>query len=269
MFNPWSVSQYIIRGKLAEYWTTSALIGSLNLFLTPHVQTILVPILDLLFENGKYRVKTLRTQVNYTSDSRWELNSILHFLVLAGYMDYTEEEDGRYVSIPNKEVHMCLTNEVRNLMGPKIEPHFLYRIQQATRKLDIEELQNTMKQMVLAPSTFDLLKNYENCYHLFFFGAFLTALHNEEDILVTSNRELGHGRLNVRIDFRRQKQAVIFEFKHTDAKTNLKRDAEDALKQIKDQEYYADLRNYKCCLIGVSFIMEQMSSFGWNIIQTS
>jgi len=185
VFNPWSIMNYISKGKLGEYWTKTAVVGSLSVILTPHLRTILPPILDLLCNPvNKQKVSKISTQVNYISGSPWGLNSILHFLVLSGYLTYTESGHDYYVSVPNKEVEANLISEVKDQIQLKIDPKFLTPLQNALHDLNLPALEVIMKQMLLSSSFFDVVKTYENCYNMFFLGIFLTAFHSEDIRLI-------------------------------------------------------------------------------------
>jgi len=94
---------------------------------------------------------------------------------------------------------------------------------------------------------------------MFFFGCFLASLGDAKDVVVSSNKEAGHGRYDVRIEFRSIEKAVVFEFKKSNQQCDLEKDAKNGLEQCMRNQYVADLSNYHCYLIGVSFFRKEMS----------
>lgn len=86
-------------------------------------------------------------------------------------------------------------------------------------------------------------------------------------MVVSSNRESGHGRYGIRVEFRDLKKVVLFEFKRSEDEKELESDAFDGLAQAKKNKYVSDLRESQCLLIGVSFIQKEMSALKCGIIQ--
>ena len=100
---------------------------------------------------------------------------------------------------------------------------------------------------------------------MYFFGIFLTMIHDGVKVIVYSNKEEGHGRNDVRIEFRSTKKAIIFEFKRSSNERDLDHDAEEGLKQIFSENYLANIPlGYDCLAIGVAFYVKKMSSFKWK-----
>jgi len=109
-----------------------------------------------------------------------------------------------------------------------------------------------MKAMLLFFPIYDISVQYENPYHMFYFGCFLTILHDGIAVVVSSNREAGHGRYDIRIVFHNSRQVILFlffEFKKSSSISYLDEDAESGLVQAHRNKYVC---GYNCLLIGVS-----------------
>ena len=64
----------------------------------------------------------------------------------------------------------------------------------------------------------------------------------------------GHGRYDVRIEFRSLKKVIVFEFKKSSNERDLDQDDEEGLKQILSKNYMANIPSeYDCLAIYVAF----------------
>ena len=73
---------------------------------------------------------------------------------------------------------------------------------------------------------------------------------------ISSNREAGYGRYDICLASKSPLySSIIIEVKHSDKEENLEKDAREALSQINDKQYYANLlsRGHKPYLIGLSY----------------
>jgi hypothetical protein len=266
VINPWSFMTWLDRKEFKSYWVNSAYLDTISTILSHHVKTILAPIFAILSQKKeKYEIAPLKTQVNY-SNTDWDTTSILHFLVHTGYLTYNVEQNKPFASIPNKEVYIHWEEEVTKLVKVAFEPQFQSRLQDSLRDLNTVEIESLMKEMLLFCSFHDVSKQYENPYHMFYFGCFFVILHNGNNVIVSSNREAGHGRYDVRIEFRDLKQVIVFEFKKSSSDRYLDEDAGTGLLQAEGNKYVSDMRGCKCLLIGVSFNKKLMSSLKFKLI---
>lgn len=266
VINPWSLMNYISDGIFTDYWVNSAYLDTISTILSPHVKKILAPIFAILSEEGKkLEISPLKTQVNY-SNTDWDTTSILHFLVHTGYLTYNVEQNKTFASIPNKEVYTHWEKEVNELVKVAFEPQFQRRLQESLQDLNTAEIESLMKEMLLYCSFHDVYKQYENAYHMFYFGCFFIILHDGNNVIVSSNKEAGHGRYDVRIEFRDLKRVIVFEFKKSSSDRYLDKDADTGLVQAEGNKYVSDMRGCKCLLIGVSFNKKAMSSLKIKLI---
>lgn len=250
VINPWSFVCYIDAGEFASFWVQSSYLETLSTFLAPHLRNILLESLVLLQKGGVLSVSSLSTEVNYSQQS-WHPTSILHFLVLTGYLTYNKEQ--RSVYIPNTELRTCWERDVLGLIQTTLKEQYGSTLRAAllaswTDTVGLEEL---MLNLVLSCSYHDLVT--ENSYHVLYFGFFSGVFSNDQDVFVKSNRESGHGRFDIILGFADLKKAIIFELKEAKSKEKLDSRAKEALQQIGDNQYFSDFAGYDCLLIGVSF----------------
>ena len=152
-----------------------------------------------------------------------------------------------------------------NILNQAFTPMFRDDLRNALTNLDAQSLETIMKAMVLFPSFYDA--SPENSYHMFYFGSFFTILHDGIDVVVSSNKESGHGRFDIKIEFREINKVILMEFKRSRSKEKLDSDAQDGLDQIISCNYLADIRNCECLVIGVSFYTKEMSAFKCQLVQ--
>ena len=264
VINPWSFMNWFSQGVLAPYWITSAYMETLSSLLSNHVKNILIPIFCIMYdEQASYPVSPLVTKVNY-SKTDWTATHILHFLIHAGYLTYNTTT--KCVSIPNKEIYEIWETEVRSLLDTSYNQQYQYSIRESLEVFNVGAIENVMREMILSCSSFDVPS--ENSYHMFFYGCFFCILNSFDNTVVSSNKEAGHGRYDIRIEFRDLKRAVVFEFKKSKTSSTLDFDAQKGMNQLLELNYAADLGEYQCLLIGVAFYKKIMSKIVYQIIDT-
>lgn len=130
-----------------------------------------------------------------------------------------------------------------------------------------DALQEVMQNMLLHCSSHNVNSRNEISYHMFFYGVFFALFHGVE-IKVSSNRETGHGRNDIRILFVSLKKYFIFEFKLSRNESSLDNDAQSGLQQIISDRYAAERldKGYSC--IGVGIAPKMASSIDCNGFRT-
>ena len=247
--NPWSFVCFIESRELSSYWVQSSFLETLSSILAPHMRKLLLEAFTLLQKGGEYPLPSLNTRVDYSQQS-WCPTSILHFLVLTGYLTYNSKR--RVVYIPNYEVRCCWESDVLSLIRSTLRQEYGSTLRTLLlgswcNTLGLEEL---ILKLLLSSSYFDLIS--ENSYHILYFGFFSGVFFNDEDIFVKSNRESGHGRFDIVLAFADLKKAIIFELRDAKSKKQLKSKAAEALGQIDEKNYFEDLAGYDCLLVAVS-----------------
>ena len=168
---------------------------------------------------------------------------IWSFLLFTGYLKVTAYEtigDETYYEmvIPNTEVKSIYKNTIRAWFEKKINADSRTDILEAILKADAEKLEDLLcTWMVNTISCFDEQENY---YHGFVTG----LVSGFNGYMVVSNRESGNGRFDLVVKQRSKwNYAAILEFKIVDKYNQMTKACEDALKQIKEKNYEASLRD--------------------------
>ena len=253
IYNPWSVTNYLDKGKFDTYWANTSgngLIGKLLRTGEPEIKsrfedllhggTVTVPVDEQIIYN----------QLDTNPEAVWSL------LLATGYVKIihamTEKEASDQDS--DRLYTMELTNrEVRRMFQRMIQDWFrqtsgLSRFTKTLLQGDVRGMTRTLNDIMLTSmSSFDGGKNPsirlpENFYH----GLVLGLLaENTRDYRVTSNRESGWGRYDVMMEPRDPKNpAVIMEFKvfdRLDEEKGLEDTVKNALRQIEEKSYAEEL----------------------------
>ena len=241
MYNPWSIVQFLCRGKFKDYWVNT---GSLT-------------ILQDIFFKGSVSLKNdiagLLTntpiKMNYvehiTYPILFENDDIFWSMLLnTGYIKPCagSTEDSFYAELVNREVKNIFTNCIdlwfkrQQNATPKIIRQFVSNL----LKGDAEGVNITLNNELLNnPSCYDFKE--ENSYHMFIFGILLAV---SGDYVVYSNPESGKGRSDCLIKpIDKEKYAVVIEFKHQSKdEKDLKLEAQKGLKQIEEKAYIHTLK---------------------------
>ena len=108
----------------------------------------------------------------------------------------------------------------------------------------MDEFLKIYQKIVLEATSYHDAK--ENAYHMLMLGMTMNIRHLYD---ITSNRETGHGRADLVLKSKNAKRPhIIIEFKQGEEVEKLKI---EALEQIKEQRYYAELTGEVMC-IGVA-----------------
>ncbi|MBQ6399794.1 MAG: AAA family ATPase [Clostridia bacterium] len=253
IYNPWSVTNYLDKGKLDTYWANSSangLVGTLLRTGRPEIKSLF----ETLLKGGEVKVpvdeQIIYNQLDTNPEAVWSLLLATGYLKVLHAMTEKEafEQDGKRLYT------MTLTNlEVRRMFSKLIQDWFagtggLSRFAKAMLQGDEESMTDYLQEiMATSMSSFDGGKNPsirlpENFYH----GLVLGLLaENMKDYIVKSNRESGFGRYDVIIEPKDPKgRAAILEFKVLNSRRGektLEDTVENALKQIEEKRYDMEL----------------------------
>ena len=253
IYNPWSITNFLDKGKLDTYWANTSgngLIGKLLRTGEPEIKSQF----EALLKGGDVTVpvdeQIIYNQLDTNPDAVWSLLLATGYLKIVHAM--TEKE--AYDLDSERLYTLTLTNlEVRRMFSRMIQDWFaqtrgLSRFAGAMLQGDVRGMTRYLNDIMLTSmSSFDGGKNPsiklpENFYH----GLVLGLLaENSREYLVTSNRESGYGRYDVVMEPKEAgKPAVIMEFKvfdPLDEEEGLEDTAENALKQIEEKQYETGL----------------------------
>ena len=250
IYNPWSIINYLDKGKLGTYWantSSNSLVGKLlregNRSIKEKFETLLTEgtICSPIDEQIVYN------QLKGNEPAIWSL------LLASGYLKVLSHEDVRgaaaegrnpkyILSLTNQEVRMMFRNMVRDWFAPVEEAYndFIKALLLGDKKAMNVYMNRVAREIF---SYFDTGRHPseeepERFYHGFVLGL-MVELQNR--YIITSNRESGFGRYDVVLEPRKPEtdDAIILEFKVHDAEDEetLKDTVDAALTQIKEKQY--------------------------------
>lgn len=173
-------------------------------------------------------------------------SSVYSFLLAAGYLKVVKSElsfNGDYmceVALPNKEIAFVYKKEILERLQEMIPQSTAISIQEALYSGNVSALQASLEKLLLQSASY-----YDTFGELFYHGLMpgLTAIMDDRYI-VTSNRESGEGRYDLQLMPKASTlPGILIELKagkDCDAQ-ELKRLAEDALRQIEKRKYDTEL----------------------------
>ena len=267
VYNPWSIINFLKKGKLRPYWVNTSGNGLIQLYLEKLKNEIFDEFSRLLnkeniFETINDSMTFGNLKANFEKNI-WNLFFHSGYLTLAKKNDEDEEEV--YLKIPNEEILKMFSKMF-------IEVYFrdsnnFSKFTNALKSGDIEKFKFELNKFLLENTgIFDVNGNYkEQFYHGLMLGLIL-KLRNEYEI--TSNGFAGKGRYDLLLKPKNilgGREGIIFELKIVNLVEKLEKDnlekklekeCEIALRQIDEKKYSSVLRNAgveKVLKIGIAF----------------
>ncbi len=250
IYNPWSVTSYLDKRKFATYWANTSGNGLVGKLIREGDRETKLAFEKLL--KGECIETEIDEQIIFDQLKK-DRNAIWSLLLASGYL----KVDRIIQEVPEDTAvyHLKLTNfEVKKMFEKMIHNWFTgdYAMDGFLSAMllgDTKVMNRYMNRVALNTfSYFDTGKNPsgetepERFYHGFVLGLMVDK---SKDYIVKSNRESGYGRYDVVMEPKDiSNVAVVMEFKVYDAEDGeetLADTAENALKQIKEKKYDADL----------------------------
>ena len=246
IYNPWSILNYLDKGKVAPYWANSSsnsLIGRLIREGNKAVKQAF----EELMSGRNLEAEEIDEQIVHDQLSK-KRNAIWSLLLASGYLKVVEcqfvERTGRWhytLALTNREVYLMFENMVHDWF---VESDGAYNdFIKALLAGDVKAMNAYMNKVALATfSCFDTGKHHsgdepERFYHGFVLGLMVELA---DRYILTSNRESGFGRYDVVLEPRRpDDDGMILEFKvqDVDDEKELADTVREALAQIDRQKY--------------------------------
>ena len=269
VYNPWSIINFLKKGKLRPYWVNTSGNGLIQLYLEKLKNEIFDEFSKLL--NKESVLKRINDNMTFGNlEANFEKN-IWNLFFHSGYLtlveEYDEDEEGIYLKIPNEEI-LKMFSEMFIEVYFKDTNNFL-DMTEALKNGDIKKFKLGLNKVLLENiGIFDVNGIYkEQFYHGFMLGMIL-ILKNEYEI--TSNGFAGKGRYDLLLkpkNVLEGKEGIIFELKIVNAnsdekfsgdklKEKLEKECEVALNQIDEKEYVSVLKNAgveRILKIGIAF----------------
>ena len=269
VYNPWSVINFLKKGRLRPYWVNTSGNGLIQLYLEKLKNEIFDEFSKLL--NKESVLKRINDNMTFGKlEANFEKN-IWNLFFHSGYLtlveEYDEDEEGIYLKIPNEEI-LKMFSEMFIEVYFKDTNNFL-DMTEALKNGDVKKFKLELNKVLLENTgIFDVNGIYkEQFYHGFMLGMIL-ILKNEYEI--TSNGFAGKGRYDLLLkpkNVLEGKEGIIFELKIVNAnsdekfsgdklKEKLEKECEVALNQIDEKEYVSVLKNAgveRILKIGIAF----------------
>lgn len=235
VYNPWSISCYAARKKLEPYWVNTSENSMIKNAFAQRGDSFAKKYNELI-EKGTVDTE-VKLSVSYYEEP--DDASLWGLLLNAGMVTIQEEMEDKIcrLRIPNYEVREAFRELTAFYL--KLEDGHISHMLRCLRIEDMEEFAEEYQRILLKlPSYHDLTS--ENSYHMMMLGmcAFMYRYYE-----VKSNREAGLGRSDLFLYAKKPELPhMILEFKYTkDESENLEELAKEAIDQIKDKKYDADM----------------------------
>ena len=252
IYNPWSITSYLDKKKLAPYWASTSSNGLVSRLIQTAASEVKQMMEDLI--SGKEIVVNFDEQIVFGQLDTDE-SAIWSLLMASGYLKPDTVEYRGELMEP--WYHLSITNlETRSMFSAMFKGWFKMSASNynafvgALLKGSLREMNVYMNDEALSTfSNFDTGKHPsertqpERFYHGFVLGLLVEMRDIYE---VKSNRESGYGRYDVMLipkNNDKKYNAIIIEFKVFDSydESTLEDTAKSALRQIEEKDYDAEL----------------------------
>jgi Predicted AAA-ATPase/PD-(D/E)XK nuclease superfamily len=263
IINTYSFMQYLTAPEPEAFWVETGNVRSIDLLINPKMKADLIVKVGLIMGQGRVEVSKIAKGVDYTEKS-FSSDKVLHLLVHTGYLTYEADDGHYYVSIPNKELMTHWETHFHDLVMNFLDSsqntsQIGIKFQSYLSEFDLDGITDIMSEVLVAASYHDLTceKDYQNLFFAFFLG----ILHGS-NFRVSSNKECGLGRYDIKIKNRFENLTIVFELKHAKSdKIDLEDLAEYGFQQIYKNQYITPQeRLQKYLLIGEAFYHKTMSA---------
>lgn len=252
IYNPWSILNFLDKGKIAIYWANTSANSLVGKVLREGNRDIKEQFESLM--RGEILVTSIDEQIVYNQLNGNE-KAVWSLLLASGYLKVLSAED--YYGIPEEtepKYELALTNlEVRVMFCSMVrswfrdsESDYNYFVKSLLQG-DIDAMNEYMNRVAL--NTFSYFdtgnkpsgEEPERFYHGFVLGMVVDL---QKDYIITSNRESGFGRYDVMLEPKdKSRDAIILEFKALNHRreNSLEETVASARKQIEEKQYATQL----------------------------
>ena len=259
IYNPWSVIKYVQAVSHDNtsfpkpYWSNTSS-NSIIKDLISKGDSDTREKIELLINGGSIE-KIIYEDITY-ENVNINTDYIWSFLLFTGYLKTIAQRlDGVHIQyemvIPNLEVLSIYKNKIMEWMNENIRAISRDDLFNAMLKGETENLEDILCDWLQRSISYYDTK--ENFYHGFLVG----LLSGFDNYSVKSNRETGNGRSDIFVlENRRRKLAIVIEIKVASKFNDMDTKCDEALKQIEDKNYEAELKNdgyQKVMKYGVAF----------------
>ena len=245
VYNPWSVDKFIydltgtINALPISYWANTSSNSIVKSLIEKADDDTKAQIEELVA--GKTIEKVIHEDITY-ADIDSSMDNLWNFLFFTGYLKKVSvrmNEDNEILitlAIPNEEIRLIYKNTILNWFDEGIKSKDLSKMYEAMLGGDTLTFENELVDLLTESISF--YDAYENFYHGFLLG----TLVNLRRYIIKSNRETGKGRSDIIIKYpNRRGAAVILELKVAKNFKEMSDKCDEALNQIEEKQYDAEL----------------------------
>ena len=239
VYCPWDVVSYVsalVRKEDAvpkNYWRNT----SSNSVIKEFIGKFKVSRKFETLMNGGTITETVSDELTYDMLDETEQN-LWSILLMTGYLtkaDPLAQGETVALKIPNAEIAGIFQDTVANHFREKLDVSKQESLMDALWTGDVEMASRIMSELLR--KTISYMDYHEDYYHAFLAGIFVGRGYETE-----SNKEEGLGRPDIKLFDQERDRAMIIEAKKADSKKQMNKECDEALKQIADNEYAADLQ---------------------------
>ena len=246
IYNPWSVIRYIDEGCVFQpYWLNVSGNSILHVLLE-HVDEDRQKELEGLMK--EMPVEAVIDEGVIYPDIRESSNALYMMMLTTGYLKAVETDwdpTGEELPcckllIPNKEIRMVYRKEILGWMATRSDSIQLRHMLRAMVSGDVATFRNRLQKILTGIVSYhDATHNPENFYHGLMLGF---AVLMSGSYRVESNRESGYGRFDIAFfPLKEGAPGVILELKSAKSEEAMEEKAKEALRQIEEKAYLAEL----------------------------
>ena len=255
IYCPWDVINYVNDYLYGEeispkcYWNDTSSNSIIRTFINNYGNRLQKDF-TILLKGGSIQ-KKIKEDLTYDL-LHSSIENFWSILFLTGYLTSDNKTLGKTdLRIPNKEVQCIYEDTLKEFFNDKVNDSYI-ELTTALWKGNAEVLSNILSKILLITISFHDYK--EDFYHAFLLGI-LTGLGYDTD----SNKENGEGRSDIVVQDYSGLKVAIFEVKHSAKITEMEKDCDRALAQIRDRQYtvaYEDEFEEVICY-GISFFKKK------------
>ncbi len=245
VYNPWSVIRYVKDVSTGNspfpksYWANTSS-NSIVRKLIERADDSVKGEIEHLIDGGVIE-KPVHEDITYDEIYR-TMDNMWNFMFFTGYFRKVEERmddnDIRWLTmrLPNREVRYIFREKVMLWFQERIQEKDLTGLYTAFVNKDTAALEEELGQIML--ETISSMDENESYYH----GLVAGLLSPMKGYRTKSNREAGKGRSDLFVKpVSRRKEAFVVEFKVARKPRDLEKMADEAIRQIEDRQYVAEI----------------------------